>query len=55
MTNQQTTKTERPLRENRTLSFNPKIYKSYKQFIESKDKIISRDIERHMIRTLNNA
>jgi hypothetical protein len=55
MTNQQTTKTERPLRETKSLSFNPKIYKSYKQFIESKDKIISRDIERHMIRTLNNA
>ena len=55
MTNQQTTKTERPLRETKTLSFNPKIYKSYKHFIESKDKIISRDIERHMIRTLNNA
>ena len=42
-------------RENRTLTFNPKIYQPYKKFIESKDKIISRDIERHMIRTLNNA
>ena len=42
-------------RETKTLSFNPKIYKSYKQFIESKDKIISRDLERHMLRTLNNA
>ena len=47
--------TQNTKRENRTLTFNPKIYKSYKRFIESKDKIISRDIERHMIRTLNNA
>ena len=47
--------TQNTIRENKTLTFNPKIYKSYKRFIESKDKIISRDIERHMIRTLNNA
>ena len=42
-------------RENRTLTFNPKIYQPYKKFIESKDKIMCRDLERHMIRTLNNA
>ena len=50
MTNQQKLKRER-----KTLSFNPTIYTPYKKFIESKDKIISRDLERHMIRTLNNA
>ena len=41
--------------ENRTLTFNPNVFKPYKKFIESKDKIMSRDLERHMIRTLNNA
>jgi hypothetical protein len=47
--------TQNEKRENRTLTFNPNIYKPYKKLIESKDKIMSRDIERHMIRTLNNA
>ena len=47
--------TQNTIRENKTLTFNPTIYKRYKKFIESKDKIMSRDLERHMIRTLNNA
>ena len=43
------------LRENKTLTFNPEIYKSYKKFLDSNGKIASRDLEKHMIRTLNNA
>jgi len=43
------------IRENKTHTFNPEIYKPYQKFIESKDKIMSRDLERHMMRTLDNA
>ncbi len=48
------TKRKTPLRENRTLTFNPETYDRYKSFIESKDKIMCRDLERYMQRQLDN-
>ena len=46
-------KTKR-FREMKTHTFNPDIYNRYKSFCESRDVACSRDLERRMIRQMNN-
>ena len=41
-------------RERKTLSFNPVLYKQFQDLCESRDVPMSRNIERHMMRQVNN-
>ena len=44
-----------PKREKKTHSFNPVIYKAYQTLLESRGHVpASRDLERHMMRQINN-
>ena len=48
-------KSNTPNREKKTHSFNPLIYKQYQNLLESRGHIpVSRDLERHMMRQINN-
>jgi len=45
----------KPNREKKTHSFNPIIYKAYQTLLESRGHVpASRDLERHMMRQINN-
>ena len=44
----------KPNREKKTHSFNPIVYKQYQTLLETRDVPVSRDLERHMMRQINN-